>query len=150
MKKNTTKRILIVLLALAIIGVAAAFYVWKYIYNKPHTDYEAAVPAIELKAKRLFTDYKANPDTADQKFLDKVVQVEGVISNVEVVDTLVIVVFAYEQGDFGDEGVRVTMLRDYGDEAKNLSVLKPVKLKGHCTGYNGTDVIIESGSIIKE
>ena len=65
-------------------------------------------------------------------------------------DTLVIVVFAYKVGDFGDEGIRVTMLPDYNDEAKTLSTLKPVKLKGHCTGYNGTDVIIESGSIVKE
>ena len=144
------KKILIIIVALIIIGGAAGWYVYTYVYNKPHKDYEKAEPAMILKAKRLFTDYSANPELADQKFLDKVVQIEGTISGVQTVDTLVIVFFSYKTGDFGDEGVRVTMLPDYREDAKRLSTLKPVKLKGHCTGYNGTDVIIESGSIVQE
>lgn len=137
------------LLVVGIIGVAAGLYVYKYVYNKPHINYEEAEPAIILKAKRLYTDYTANAQFADEKFLGKVVEIEGVISNVEVVDSLVIVVFAYKAGDYGDEGIRVTMLPAYHEEARKLSFLKPAKLKGHCTGYNGTDVIIESGSIVK-
>jgi hypothetical protein len=144
------KKILIIIAALIIIGGAAAWYVYTYVYNKPHPDYETAEPAISLRAKRLFTDYSNNPEDADQKFLDQVVEIEGILSEVQIVDSLVIVVFAYKFGDFGDEGIRVTMLPEYNAEAKTLSTLKPVKLKGHCTGYNGTDVIIESGSIVEE
>jgi hypothetical protein len=144
------KKILIIIAALIIIGGVAGWYVYTYIYNKPHTDYAAAEATVILKAKRLYTDYSTNPEFADEKFLDKVVEIEGVISDVEIVDSLVIVVFAYKAGDFGDEGIRVTMLPEFHDQAKRLSFLKPVKLKGHCTGYNGTDVIIESGSIVRE
>ena len=148
MKKKTRNSIFIIIAALIIMGGAAVWIVYKYVYNKPHTDYEAAEPAIKVRAKRLFTDYSSNPEVADKKFLDQVVEIEGEISEIELVDSLVIVVFAYKVGDFGDEGIRVTMLPDYQDEAKKLSTIKPVKLKGHCTGYNGTDVIIESGSIV--
>jgi hypothetical protein len=82
-------------------------------------------------------------------YLDKVVEIEGTLTTVEVVDSMVIVVFAYRAGDFGDEGIRVTMLPEFREEAKKLSFLKPIKLKGQCTGYNGTDVIIENGSILE-
>lgn len=150
MNKSMRNKLLIIIAALIIIGGAAAWIVYSYVYNKPHPDYEELDPAISVRAKRLFTDYSNNAEVADQKFLDQVVEIEGVISEVELVDTLAIVVFAYKYGDFGDEGIRVTMLPSYNDEAKRLSTLKPVKLKGHCTGYNGTDVIIESGSIVRE
>ena len=150
MKKSTRNRLLIIAAALIIIGAAAAWYAYEFIYNKPHPDYETVEPALEVRAKRLFTDYTANPEEADKKFLDKVIEIEGVIYGVETVDSLVIVTFVYKTGDFGDEGIRVTMLPEYHEEAKTLSTVKPVKLKGHCTGYNGTDVIIESGSIVEE
>ena len=149
MKKSLFKKLLIAVAILAVLGAAAAFYIYKYVYNKPHKDYKSAEPAMILRAKRLYTDYTANRENADKRYLDKVVEIEGVITTVEVVDSLVVVVFAYRAGEFGDEGIRVTMLPEYNEEAKRLSILKPVKLKGHCTGYNGTDVIIESGSVIE-
>jgi len=64
------------------------------------------------------------------------------------VDSMVIVVFAYRKGDFGDEGIRVTMLPQFNQAAKGIDPFKQVKIKGLCTGYNGTDVIMEDGSII--
>ena len=57
-------------------------------------------------------------------------------------------VFAYRKGDFGDEGVRVTMLPEYHQAGKAINPFKPVVIKGLCTGYNDTDVILENGSII--
>lgn len=148
MKKTTWKWILIGFGILLVLGIAGYFAVDRLVLNKPHKDYVKAEPAIILKAKRLYTDYYTNKQIADSLFLDKVVEIEGTISNVELVDSLVIVVFAYRAGDFGDEGIRVTMLPEFHEEAKKLSFLKPVKLKGQCTGYNGTDVIIENGSIV--
>jgi hypothetical protein len=148
MKSSLMKKLLIVFGILVILGAAAAFYVYRFVYNKPHTDYAKAEPAMVLRAKRLFTDYYANKENADKMYLDKVVEIEGTLSNVEVADTMVIIVFAYRAGNFGDEGIRVTVLPEFREEAKKLSFLKPIKLKGHCTGYNGTDVIIENGSIV--
>jgi hypothetical protein len=149
MKSPLLKKLLIAFGILVILGAAAAFYVYKFVYNKPHTDYAKAEPAMDLRAKRLFTDYYSNRENADKMYLDKVVEIEGTLTTVEVVDSMVIVVFAYRAGDFGDEGIRVTMLPEFREEAKKLSFLKPIKLKGQCTGYNGTDVIIENGSIIE-
>jgi hypothetical protein len=67
---------------------------------------------------------------------------------VETVGNLVIVVFAYKKGDFGDEGIRVTMLPAFQQAAKGINPFKDVRIKGLCTGYNGQDVIMEDGSIV--
>ena len=142
------KKILIIAFVLLVAGAIAAFFVYKYVYNKPHPDYKVAKADLAIEAKRLWTDYSMNKDIADKKYTGKVLEIDGIIMRVEQADSLVIVVFAYRKGDFGDEGVRVTMLPDYHQAAKAINPFKPVVIKGLCTGYNGTDVILENGSIV--
>jgi hypothetical protein len=89
-----------------------------------------------------------NKDIADKKYTGKVIEIEGSIMRVETVGDLVIVVFAFRKGDFGDEGIRVTMLPAYQQAAKGINPFKNVTIKGLCTGYNDQDVIMENGSIV--
>ena len=142
------KKLLIIALVLLVVGAAAAFLVYKYVYNKPHPNYETKKADLTIEGKRLWTDYSMNKDIADKKYTGKVLLVDGIIMRVEEVEGMVIVVFAYKRGDFGDEGIRVTMLPDHAQAAKGIDPFKPVKIKGLCTGFNGTDVIMENGSIV--
>jgi len=142
------KKILIILAALIVIGAGAGFIVYKYVYNKPHPDYVKKEADMKIKAKRLWTDYSMNKDIADGRYTGKVIEIDGGIMNVELAGNTVIVVFAYRRGDFGDEGIRVTMLPEFAEAAKRINPFKPVTIKGLCTGYNGQDVIMENGSII--
>jgi hypothetical protein len=142
------KKALIIIAVLLLVGAAAAFLVYKYVYNKPHPDYVTEEAAVKINAKRLWTDYSMNKDIADPKYTGKVLEIEGSIMRVESSGNMVIVVFAYKRGDFGDEGIRVTMLPEYHVAAKGINPFKNVKIKGLCTGYNGQDVILENGSIV--
>jgi hypothetical protein len=142
------KKLLIILLVLLALGAVAAFLVYKYYYNKPQPNYEVAKPQLVIEAKRLWTDFSMNKDIADKKYTGKVLQIDGIIMRVEKVNEMIIVVFAYRKGDFGDEGIRVTMLPQFNQAALAIDPFKPVKIKGLCTGYNDTDVIMEDGSII--
>ena len=142
------KKLLLIALVLLVLGAIAAFLGYKYIYNKPHPNYETKKADLIIEAKRLWTNYSMNKDIADQKYTGKVLQIDGMIMRVEEVESMVIVVFAYRKGDFGDEGIRVTMLPQFNQSAKGIDPFKPVKIKGLCTGYNGTDVILEDGSIV--
>jgi len=142
------KKIALIALVLLVLLGAAAFIVYKYVYNKPHPDYVKEKADLSIAAKRLWTDYSMNKEIADPKYTGKVIEVEGSIMRVETVDNLVIVVFAFRKGDFGDEGIRVTMLPAFHQAAKGINPFKNVKIKGLCTGYNGTDVIMENGSIV--
>jgi hypothetical protein len=147
------KSYLLVLVSLIILGIIVfagykAYRFYKDVYNKPHPDYVKEKADLSIAAKRLWTDYSMNKDIADPKYTGKVLEVNGSIMRVETVDNLVIVVFAFRRGDFGDEGIRVTMLPEYHQAAKGINPFKNVKIKGLCTGYNGTDVIMENGSVV--
>jgi hypothetical protein len=41
------------------------------------------------------------------------------------------------------------MLPKFNDAIKNYASVEDIVLKGFCSGYNDTDVIIEKGSIVK-
>lgn len=142
------KKILVILAVLILVAGAAGFIVYKYVYNKPHTNYIEAKTEVKIEAKRLWVDFSMNKDIADPKYTGKVIEITGGIMNVEVVDNMTIVIFAYKRGDFGDEGIRVTMLPEFAQAAKGINPFKQVTIKALCTGYNGTDVIMEKGSII--
>jgi hypothetical protein len=139
-----------ILLALFVVGIAAAFLVYKYVYNKPHLDYLNAPPKYTMEARQLFDEFRSATDASSGKYNGQVVAVSAPVSKVESADTLVIAVFAFNKGDFGDEGIRCTMLPAQNDAAKKLAPGTTVQLKGYCTGYNGTDVILDKCSIINQ
>lgn len=142
------KKLLIIALVLLLLAAAAAFIVYKYVYNKPHPDYEKARAEVSVQAETLWTDFTMNKENADEMYTGKMVALEGMIDHVEEVDDMIILVYVFNQGIFGDEGIRVSMLPQFQNEALEISPSGPVNIKGLCTGYNGIDVIIEKGSIV--
>jgi hypothetical protein len=142
------KKILIIIAVFIVVAGVAGFIVYKYYYNKPHTDYVEAKTDVKIVAKRLWLDYSMNKDIADPRYTGKVIEITGSIMRVETVDKMTIVVFAFKRGDFGDEGVRVTMLPEFARAANGINPFVNVTIKGFCTGYNGQDVIMENGSIV--
>jgi len=139
-----------IVLGLMVVGMIALFLVYKFIYNKQHPDYENIEASFSVNAQELYNAYKTNKDAASAKYNGKVIALTGKLSKVETADTLVTAVFVFAQGDFGDEGIRCTMLRKFNDAAGKLQPDGEVKIKGYCTGYNETDVILEKCSIINQ
>ena len=138
------KKLLKIVGILAIIGILAAAYGWFFVYNKPHENYEKAKPEAVLTATDCFESFTSNGG----KLTGQVLQLEGVPSYVEEQDSMVIVVFVYNEGMFGDEGIRCTMLDNHSQKALALNLSNTVDIKGLCTGYNGTDVILEHCSFV--
>ena len=119
-----------------VIFIIAATLVYIFVINRPHRNFEKATPDFVLTASGLYSDYSGMDVEAVKKFTGKVLQISGDISNVEKVDSIVIVVFVFNQGKFGDEGVRCTMLPKYNNTALMLKPETPITIKGFCTGYN--------------
>lgn len=136
-----------ILIILVVLGIIAAGLTYKYVYNKPHRDYEKAKPDQIVTSEQLFNDYRNNLQTAREKYTGKVVQLTGLMKSVETPDSLTIGVFSLDQGMFGDEGIRCTMLPKYAGRLMEMAGQK-ITIKGYCTGYNDTDVILEKCSII--
>ena len=140
MKKLKTGVVVVV----AVMLLSAA-YVWFFVYNKPHRDFEKARPDVVESARQCYMNFKKTTKSSES---GKVVELYGVPKGIEHSDSLVTVVFAFQQGLFGDEGVRCTLLPKYNREAGRISLHDTVHIKGFCSGFNGTDVILEQGSIV--
>ncbi len=138
----------IILLALVLTGVAAAAAVYFLVYNKPHPDYEKATPEYIVSAKALYFSFIDDEMAADRKFGNKVIAIDGQVAAVEQVDELVIVSFEFYEGFFGGEGVRCTMLDGHHAGALDLLPGEYVEIKGLCTGFTGSDVILEHCSFL--
>ena len=133
---------------LALVGIIAAVYGWFFVYNKPHPDYEKATADYQLAANECYQQYVERIDWASEEHNGKVLEIYGKPSGIEENDSLVIVTFVFDKGMFGDEGVRCTMLDKYNDNALALNLDDNITIKGFCSGYNETDVILEHCSIV--
>jgi hypothetical protein len=138
-----------ILIGLVIIGIIGALLIYFFVINKPHTDYEKAKADFSFPAKELFDLYKTNKTDAEKKYNGKVLQLTGSVSKIDQTDSLTIIVFVFGEGMFGDEGIRCTMLPKFTEMSSSLQPGSNTVVKGYCTGYNDTDVILEKCSICK-
>ena len=138
-----------VILVLFVLGVAAAALIWIFYINKPKTDFEKKKADFSLSANDLYSYYKTNKAKADSLYIGKVLEISGTLNKVEKADSQVIAVFIFEQGDFGDQGIRCTMLPKFSLEMSNAKTGIDIRIKGHCTGYDDTDVKLTDCSVVK-
>ena len=144
-RKNILKGTLI----LAVIGLISAGLVYQFVINKPHRDFEKAKPAFIVSADDLFDSFRSDRTEAEAKYNGQVVLLSGKITKIETSDALVTGVFVFDQGMFGDEGVRCCMLPDHAANLKATPEGSDVQLKEFLTGYNDTDVVMEQCSLIR-
>jgi len=137
-----------IILGLAIAGIAAALLIYHFVINKPHPDFEKIKPDYSLNAGAFYNEFKTRKENAHKLYNCKVIEITGRLSRVESADTLTIAVFVFNQGMFGDEGIRCTMLKKFSADAKKLKPDGTIRIKGYCTGFNETDVIMEHCSLI--
>lgn len=135
-------------LLIIILGIIGAGLGYKFIYNKPHRNFEKAKPDHVLTAESLFQEFRTNRQEAQLLYNGKVIQITGRVNKIEIADSLTIAVFILDEGMFGDEGIRCSMLPNHREKVHFFEG-KITTIKGYLTGYNDTDVILENCSIIE-
>jgi hypothetical protein len=140
-----------VLLILAVIGLVAAFLVFKFYINKPHADIAAAKAEYTLSTGDLWMQYTSDSKAASEKFNGKVIEIDGKLSSVENhADTTITIIFVMAADElFGDKSIRCDMLPDWFAEAKALLPGADVKVKGLVNGFDETDVKLSKCSTVK-
>ena len=137
-----------ILMGLALAGLSAAFLIYHFIINKPQPDFEKIKPDYSLDAGTFYKEFKTSKQNAQKLYNGKVIVITGKLSRVESSDSLTIAVFVFNQGMFGDEGIRCTILKKFIPDAKKLKPDGITRIKGYCTGFNDSDVILEHCSIV--
>lgn len=137
------KKIFIGLLA---IGLFLGVYAYFFMYHKSHPDYENLEADLMIGTEELF--YQCRDEGNAALYTGKILEINGLAHQIEKHDSLMTLVFVYEEGMFGAEGVRVTFLPQYNQKISKLELNSKISIKAYCTGYNDTDVILEKASLI--
>lgn len=122
------KKILLLLLALALIGLLAAYF----IYNKPHRNMMKAEADIKLTAAELFSAFEENEAQANERYLDKIVVVTGQIKDISADEDGQISLTLQSDSDMF--GV-ICQLDDLSQHDRTeFAIGETVSIKGICTG----------------
>lgn len=121
--------------------VSAAVIVGLTLYNKPHRSV-AQEEAIAITAAQLFHDFETNEEASNRKYLDQVIEVTGIVSEININQEGHPVILL--QTDNPMFGIQCTLQDQTEIQADEI-----VTLKGICTGYL-SDVVLTSAMRIKK
>lgn len=132
MNSQNKKRVKVVVI-IALIGIAVVGGVATYLFNMPHRDVQETKSDYTLKASDIVTEYLANAQIANDKYLDdegesKVLEVEGTISSItEDFNNQKVVLLKLPSHE---AGVSCTFTALTNQSASELSVGQKVFIKG--------------------
>lgn len=113
-------------------GALIAFIAFLKLYNKPHTDVYASDPDYTLTAKALIETFKTDEVRANSLYLDKIIEVEGVIKDISAADGNSVITLSVENSI---ESVICNMYPTENKKALGLHTGQKIRVKGICTGF---------------
>ena len=135
------RKILIILLVLVLIGGGAGMYIWFFVYNKTAAKVENT-KGITISSAALAKEYGTDEKAADAKYLNKAIEVTGVISEVDKNQDGGMMVVLQTEDPTG--GIQCTMREKNTTPTKGQSLT----IKGFCSG-NGITGVSLTDCIIK-
>ncbi len=139
------KNLLIILLVVVIAGMAGVSY-GLYLFFKKHKDLATVKPDYTLSAAKLINDFQIDEDGASKKYIDKVLQVTGPVTSVELGSDSTINVTLSEAGALS--GVICTF---QGRRVEDIDVKKgeTAVIRGQCSGEL-LDVLLNNCALISK
>ena len=137
MQKRTKTFLAGILLCVAIVA-GYAFYV----AGKPHTNVEHFKTDMRTSAEDLYKSYLSNEAEADKKYLNKVLEVTGLVSSFTNEDGKHFLLLKTD--DYG--GINCELINAGQSQLSSITKNKTVVIKGRCSGFlmdvNLTDCVI--------
>lgn len=142
MKKNF-KTIALIVIVLAIV---AGTYGWFFVYNKPHKNIEGAKTDFKFTAEAFVKEFENNNvDSAEKKYLDKVIEVSGKVERVEARDSISNVIF--KVGDLYE--LYFETYPEHNAEAKALKPGQQITIKAIFADAEAPDAELELNGALK-
>jgi len=107
-------------------------YLFLFVYNKPHVDIVKAETEIRISSKNLVSSFILDESVANAKYVEKVVEVEGMVKEVNFLNDRYTVFL-----DGGDT-FACLMCDMNADQERWASRIKPgqtIRIKGICKGF---------------
>ena len=128
------KRVIIIVVVAAIAG--GGYYGYKE-FNRKNENLNGVMPAYTVKANDLISEFANNDSASINKYLGKVIGVEGLLKKVEKDDEGFVTIVLGDTTDMSS--VRCAMDSLHFKEAYNLKPFSSISVKGFFTGYEKDD-----------
>ncbi|HMQ60108.1 MAG TPA: hypothetical protein PKE06_05525 [Flavilitoribacter sp.] len=122
------KKIWIAIASLALIGAVTGIYLW----NKPHKNMNRAAADFKMESAALFSDFETDEAGANTKYLDKVIEVTGVVRSVSKEDDGIISVTLATDDELAGVICQLDELTTH--KRTEFQAGEKVTFKGICTG----------------
>jgi Tfp pilus assembly protein PilV len=133
------KKILLSIGILVCIGLA----IGVYMYRKPRTTAASQQTDFTISADELYKQFEVNESAASQKYVGKILEISGTISDVQKTDSTLSVLLTAKEA-MG--GINCSMANTKSDDIQQKKV---VTVKGKCAGFL-MDVNVLDAVIISE
>lgn len=143
---------LYILLAILMIAAVTTWYIYKE-YNRTHKDTASLKADFSATATALLSEFAADEKSANTKYWDKVIRVEGWLKEVNKDEKGF---YTLALGDTASlSSVRCSIDSLHSAEVAGIEKGRTVAVKGICSGYNademlGSDVILVRSVIEKK
>jgi hypothetical protein len=127
---------LIILLVLLLAALGGLYFV-NNVYNKEHIDVAETEADETMSSEDLFAEFDGNEEMAMESYSDKIIQVKGSITSIELANEAEPQIVLYGNGV--DGFIRCGFKTSELDKIKALTDSSIVSLKGLCMGLNGSD-----------
>ena len=118
-----------ILFPLLLIIVVILAWIAYSMYHKPHADFSNIKPAHTITAQQLYQDYDENEEVANEKYLGKVIQVNGKVKSIKRSEDNANVYLDTGSG-LGD--INCAFME--ASEVEDLEEGDPVSIRGLCSG----------------
>jgi DNA/RNA endonuclease YhcR with UshA esterase domain len=126
-----------------VLGIIGAFIAYK-MYNKPHVNVEEASADISITADKILNDFSSDENSANLKYLDKIIEVNGVVSEINIEKGIITI---ETNDDFGS--VLCHLSEEASRKISGLQEGQIIVVKGICTGFL-MDVILVKCEFINQ
>jgi DNA/RNA endonuclease YhcR with UshA esterase domain len=126
-----------------VLGIIGAFIAYK-MYNKPHVNVEEASADISITADKILNDFSSDENSANLKYLDKIIEVKGVVSEINIEKGIITI---ETNDDFGN--VICHLSEEASRKISGLQEGQIIVVKGICTGFL-MDVILVKCEFINQ
>ena len=121
----------------AIILLAGIGIVW-YIFTEKFGDTAESKPEFTVNALDFIKEFQENDSVANKKYIEKIIAVNGIISEIESADTSINIKFTdTTSGDY----VIFAFQQQHLNDAKTLEEGKQASIKGSCSGGIKSEIL---------
>ncbi|APZ47850.1 hypothetical protein BW723_16805 [Polaribacter reichenbachii] len=131
------KKIILLVLLLVIVGAGISYKM----YNKPHKNITETPVDIYVSADTILEEFSLDEKTANSKYLEKIIAVNGAISSLKIENGKGIITLTSNK-DFG--GVLCHLSEKSSKKINTLKNGQIITVKGICTGYLMDVVLVKS------